>query len=122
VAVAADVDLPNDLLDIFEEGEYVIPELARVAATQESVKVTADDDSPAVIRKGRVRCEEFPLVIITSNGEREFPAPFMRRRLPRSVGQAMSSSASTANGSRRASAGSSRRHPAMKPNWRSSAC
>ena len=33
------------------------------------------------IRRGRVRCTHFPLVIMTSNGEREFPPPFLRRCL-----------------------------------------
>ena len=33
------------------------------------------------IEKGQVHCADFPLVIITSNGERELPAPFLRRCL-----------------------------------------
>ena len=33
----------------------------------------------ARIPGGRVRCDVFPLVILTSNGEREFPPPFLRR-------------------------------------------
>jgi MoxR-like ATPase len=78
----SDIDLPNDLLDVFEEGEYVIPELARLPAAAGPVTVTTADDGTAPIERGRVRCDEFPLVIITSNGEREFPAPFMRRCLP----------------------------------------
>ncbi len=78
----SDIDLPNDLLDVFEEGEYTIPELARLPAGRGPVTVTTADDGTAPIERGRVRCDEFPLVIITSNGEREFPAPFMRRCLP----------------------------------------
>ncbi|NUR61376.1 MAG: AAA domain-containing protein [Catenulispora sp.] len=76
----ADVDLPDDLLALFETGEYEIPELARVAARQPIVEVaTADRDGRARISDGRVRCQEFPLTILTSNGEREFSPAFLRR-------------------------------------------
>jgi MoxR-like ATPase len=91
----SDIDLPNDLLTTFEDGEYEIPELARIAEINkhqdsrpddaESRKpinvATYDSQSRAPIRAGKVRCQAFPLVIITSNGEREFPAPFLRRCL-----------------------------------------
>ncbi|MEU4804490.1 MoxR family ATPase [Actinosynnema sp. NPDC023587] len=77
-----DIDLPNDLLNIFEEGEYDIPELVRYAKVQPEVGVlTADTGHQAVVRAGRVRCREFPIVVITSNGEREFPPAFLRRCL-----------------------------------------
>lgn len=78
----SDIDLPNDLLTIFEEGEYEIPELSRIAAEQPYADVsTQDGGNPVRITGGRVRCHQFPLVIITSNGEREFPPPFLRRCL-----------------------------------------
>jgi MoxR-like ATPase len=78
----SDIDLPNDLLTIFEEGEYEIPELSRIAAEQPQAEVsTQDGGDPVTITGGRVRCHQFPLVIITSNGEREFPPPFLRRCL-----------------------------------------
>ena len=78
----SDIDLPNDLLDVFEEGEYEIAELARLPHEQGAVTVmTADEGGHAEIEHGQVRCKAFPLVIITSNGEREFPAAFMRRCL-----------------------------------------
>jgi len=78
----SDIDLPNDLLNVFEEGEFEIPELARLAARHPEVTVlTADRGGSAVVRSGRVQCQSFPIVIITSNGEREFPAPFLRRCL-----------------------------------------
>jgi MoxR-like ATPase len=77
-----DIDLPNDLLNVFEEGEYDIPELVRFAARQPEMRVlTADRGGHAVVREGVVRCREFPIVIITSNGEREFPPAFLRRCL-----------------------------------------
>ncbi|MGA4862158.1 AAA family ATPase [Streptomyces lavendulocolor] len=75
-----DIDLPNDLLTVFEEGWFVIPELARLPEDHAPVYVQTDDpDRPAAVPRGRVRCREFPVVIITSNGEREFPAAFLRR-------------------------------------------
>jgi MoxR-like ATPase len=78
----SDIDLPNDLLDVFEEGEYVIPELERLPSDLPPVRVmTADADGYADISRGRVRCDAFPLVIITSNGEREFPPALLRRCL-----------------------------------------
>ncbi|MGW6056780.1 AAA family ATPase [Streptomyces sp. NPDC055189] len=76
-----DVDLPNDLLTVFEEGEFEIPELSRLSEAQSEVSIFthgADDDLIRVAR-GRVRCREFPVVVITSNGERDFPPAFMRR-------------------------------------------
>jgi len=76
----SDIDLPNDLLDVFEEGQYTIPELVRVRAREQEVIVhTADPGGTAVIQDGQVRCRAFPMIVITSNGEREFPPAFLRR-------------------------------------------
>ncbi|MFF5226089.1 FxSxx-COOH system tetratricopeptide repeat protein [Dactylosporangium sp. NPDC000521] len=72
-----DVDLPNDLLTVFEEGQYTVPELQRL--TESVVSVGTDDGGVANIANGLVRCAEFPIVIITSNGERQFPPAFLRR-------------------------------------------
>lgn len=78
----SDIDLPNDLLTIFEEGEYEIPELSRLASEQPRAHVLTHDGTWMVpIDEGTVTCAEFPLVIITSNGEREFPPAFKRRCL-----------------------------------------
>lgn len=86
-----DIDLPNDLLHVLEEGKFEIPELVRIADeklervevrtayTDESESTFAD--AKTTIVKGRVHCEAFPFVILTSNGEREFPPPFLRRCL-----------------------------------------
>ncbi|MBB5866670.1 MoxR-like ATPase [Allocatelliglobosispora scoriae] len=73
-----DIDLPNDLLDVFERGEFHIPELTRLAADREEVRVD-DSDDVVEIERGRVLCAEFPLVVLTSNGERDFPPAFLRR-------------------------------------------
>ncbi|MEU7061709.1 MoxR family ATPase [Streptomyces sp. NPDC046197] len=75
-----DVDLPNDLLTVFEEGEFEIPELTRLPSDQSPVHVQTDDpDVPTPVTRGRIRCREFPVVVITSNGERDFPPAFLRR-------------------------------------------
>lgn len=79
----SDIDLPNDLLNIFEEGEFEIPELVRYNKSEVMVRMF---DSKAKGEKrpiidGRVRCANFPVVVITSNGEREFPPPLLRRCL-----------------------------------------
>src|SRR5215470_9667568 len=76
----SDIDLPNDLLHVFEEGRYEIAELTRISAEQPEVEVLpADSDKKVIINQGRVACQAFPIVILTSNGEREFPTPFLRR-------------------------------------------
>ncbi len=81
----SDIDLPNDLLNVFEEGAFEIPELIRVADRWQSVAVRPADsrgqDDTVSISEGRVLCRAFPFVVLTSNGEREFPPPFLRRCL-----------------------------------------
>jgi MoxR-like ATPase len=77
----SDINLPNDLLNLFEEGQFEIPELARMAKQQEICKVRTVDDTEAEIRAGKVRCVAFPLIVLTSNGERDFPPAFLRRCL-----------------------------------------
>lgn len=47
----SDIDLPNDLLHIFEEGEFEIPELVRIAGRLEQVEVrTAYGDETEIQR------------------------------------------------------------------------
>ncbi|MEU3920089.1 MoxR family ATPase [Streptomyces sp. NPDC029004] len=77
----SDIDLPGDLLTVFEEGSFEIPELARLAAHQPEVHIGTEDDpqTRARVNEGNVQCRSFPIVILTSNGEREFPPPFLRR-------------------------------------------
>ncbi|MEU3933169.1 MoxR family ATPase [Streptomyces sp. NPDC029044] len=78
----SDLDLPNDLLNVLEEGQYEIPELVRAArhSGDGGAEVLADGtDIPVAVRRGRVRCRAFPFVVLTSNGEREFPPAFLRR-------------------------------------------
>ena len=99
----SDIDLPNDLLYVFEEGSFEIPELTRIedinadvqvrTAYKDSQEFTFDDagsndgnddsgvvvDGKTTISRGQVTCDQFPLMILTSNGERDFPPPFLRR-------------------------------------------
>lgn len=98
----SDIDLPNDLLTIFEEGQFEIAELARLekdstadvgsgelpSSIEVRIRTAYNDDKEptavdkkVTIRRGRIACEEFPLIILTSNGERDFPPPFLRRCL-----------------------------------------
>ncbi|MCT2584308.1 AAA family ATPase [Actinophytocola gossypii] len=78
----SEADLPNDLLSLFEDGEFTIPELARVRTRSPEVTVhTADPHRTAAVVDGRVACHAFPVVVMTSNGEREFPPAFLRRCL-----------------------------------------
>jgi MoxR-like ATPase len=83
----SDIDLPNDLLHLFEDGRFEIPEIARLP------RLGKGDPAPVEVfdyrsaqrleipADGTVHCLAFPLVIITSNGEREFPPAFLRRCL-----------------------------------------
>ncbi len=85
----SDLNLPNELLNLFEEGEFEIPELVRLKRRRGddrekdlTVEVrTADKGQVAPITNGRVKCCEFPIVIMTSNGDRDFPPAFNRRCL-----------------------------------------
>ena len=84
-----DPDLANDLLDLLEDGTFRIPELVRLKKLKSEISIpTADDDRTEAgemrrekIVNGVVRCLHFPFVVLTSNGEREFPPAFRRRCL-----------------------------------------
>jgi MoxR-like ATPase len=78
----SDINLPNDLLNLFEEGEYQIPELKRWTKKNpgKTVSVFTDDKDISVeLDSGIVGCQAFPIVVMTSNGERDFPPAFKRR-------------------------------------------
>jgi MoxR-like ATPase len=76
----ASFDLPNDLLHILEEGEFRIPELLR---QRERARVRFFDcrapDDALEIEHGRVATRHHPVVVITSNQERDFSNAFNRR-------------------------------------------
>lgn len=84
----SDIQLPNELLNLFEEGWFEIPPLRRSSRQKERQRqedagpelVSTDDpDRRALIRQGRVQCRAFPIVVMTLNRERDFPAAFHRR-------------------------------------------
>jgi len=82
----SDIDLSNDLLNVFEEGMYEIGELVRSKQAEARVlpadyRIDAPEDR-VTIHRGRVRCCAFPIVVITSNKEREFSPAFLRRCIP----------------------------------------
>jgi MoxR-like ATPase len=77
----SDINLPNDLLHLFEEGEFEIPELVRLPEDYKKIQVRTSDSKTIEIVSGIVRCNEFPFILLTSNGERDFPAAFLRRCL-----------------------------------------
>lgn len=76
----SDIDLPNNLLHILEENEFIIPELARVEEDKQTVN-SYDSKEKIEVNGGKIECNKFPLIIMTSNGEREFPPAFLRRCL-----------------------------------------
>jgi MoxR-like ATPase len=75
----SDLDFANDLLNVIEEGYYEIPELRRLGRGRNRVLVRDSLGHMATIEDGRITSGQFPFVIITSNAEREFPPPFLRR-------------------------------------------
>ena len=83
----SDIDLPNNLLNVFEDGEFDIPELIRIKEqTQAGIEVQTyyrqqAEDRTYLVKQGQVKASTFPVVIMTSNGEREFPPAFLRRCL-----------------------------------------
>ena len=87
----SDVDLPNDLLDLFEEGYFNIDELVRIKDRYPTVPLrtayskTAAQDERIPVSGGHVQCQQFPIVVITSNEERQFPPAFLRRCLRHKV-------------------------------------
>lgn len=86
----SDADLPNDLLHVLESGSFEIREIVRdtqarrleVPGNAEPQHVefvrTADKKREGIVN-GFVRCREFPIVVMTSNGERDFSPAFKRR-------------------------------------------
>jgi MoxR-like ATPase len=74
----SDLDLPSDLLEVLERGEYEIPELVRYARRTVPIRQW-DSGVHSEITDGRVRCTNFPFIVMTSNDESDFPPAFLRR-------------------------------------------
>jgi MoxR-like ATPase len=75
----SDVDFPNDLLNVLDTGHFVIPELKRVADLQPSLSIPTHSGERVEVLRGEITFTEFPFIVMTSTGERDFPAPFLRR-------------------------------------------
>ncbi|MDX3589359.1 AAA family ATPase [Streptomyces europaeiscabiei] len=74
----SDLDLPSDLLEVLERGEYEIPELVRYRRHRAEIRLWSNRNTHT-IESGKVQCTQFPFIVLTSNGERDFPPPFLRR-------------------------------------------
>lgn len=81
----SDLDLPGDLLNVLERGEFDIPPLVRAATGRSDEAATAShtvrgaDREQYTVDGGVVETHQFPVIVFTSNGERMFPPPFLRR-------------------------------------------
>jgi MoxR-like ATPase len=75
----SDLDLPGDLLNVMENGEFTIPVLARARSDRPFAVTGADGARYEVDADGVVRRRHFPVIVFTSNGERAFSPPFLRR-------------------------------------------
>ena len=77
----SDVDLPGDLLHVLELGEFDIPPLIRSTARDDgaTASVRGADRAFYQVAGGVVRQTHPPVIVLTSNGERTFPPPFLRR-------------------------------------------
>lgn len=104
----SDLDLPGDLLNVIENGEFPISVLAR-AKSNHTFRVQGADGGPCEVSPdGVVRRRHLPVIVFTSNGERAFSPPFLRRcvrftmpqadrdRLTRIVAAHLSTDAATA--------------------------
>lgn len=76
----ASFDLPNDLLHVFEEGSFTIPELVRLGGEQSIYAFDSHSrDDRVPVSDGRISTLHHPVVVVTSNGERSFSEAFLRR-------------------------------------------
>ncbi len=76
----ANFDLPNDLLRALEDGVFDIPELVRVGGDAEVVPADPTAKNRRVkVTGGQVRRSQPPVVVITSNQERDLSPAFLRR-------------------------------------------
>jgi MoxR-like ATPase len=75
----SDLDLPGDLLDVMENGEFTIPVLKRERSEHPFTVRGWDKEEYEIDADGVVRRRHFPVIVFTSNEERAFSAPFLRR-------------------------------------------
>lgn len=72
----ADIDFPNDLLLELDQMKFVIPEVKDGSRIDQERIITIDKNNKT---NYEVKAEDRPIVIITSNDERELPNAFLRR-------------------------------------------
>jgi len=75
----SDVDLPNDLLAVLDLGTFPIVELQRISDKHATAAVRTVEGTTVNVTNGVVHFQEYPFIVMTSNGERDFPAAFLRR-------------------------------------------
>ena len=75
----SDPDLPNDLLNVLEDGSFRIPQLSW--ENKPDIEISGHDGERYEVKGAEVETSRFPFIILTSNGERAFPAAFRRRCL-----------------------------------------
>ena len=75
----ADIDFPNDLLDVLDRFEFVVEDLPQ---EEEQFSLAREGGFGRIVKaQGPAR----PIVIITSNQEKRLPEPFLRRCLAPSL-------------------------------------
>jgi MoxR-like ATPase len=75
----SDLDLPGDLLNVMENGEFPVPVLTRAKSDHAFTVKGTDGGLYDIDADGVIRRRHFPVIVFTSNGERAFSAPFLRR-------------------------------------------
>ncbi len=84
----SDLDLPGDLLNVLETGTFEIPQLVRARRLRDPglpapppFRVRGYDGQEYDVGDGKVTVapENFPVIVFTSNEERAFAPPFLRR-------------------------------------------
>lgn len=81
----SDIDFPNNLLHVLEEREFSMPELTRTGKSKHTVYNDEGEEVNIELENGKLKCKVFPLIIMTSNNEREFPPAFNRRILMHNI-------------------------------------
>ena len=75
----SDLDLPGDMLNVLEVGEFEIPPLLRAEGSGSGYSVRGMDQRKYNVGDGRVVTRHYPIIVFTSNEERTFAPPFLRR-------------------------------------------
>jgi MoxR-like ATPase len=72
----AEIGLPEDLCTVLTAGGFALP-----GAGSTGLRVSSHDDPSAAVPlpDGAVRCRAFPVVVITTTGERDLPSDLVRR-------------------------------------------